>query len=146
LVADASKARFFKGKSPNSELSEFHDLVNEQIRRDEHDLVTDKEGRFHDNSSPNASGAPRSSAEPTARENSVDDFARSVAKYLNQQSNQGGFEHLAVVAEPKMLGRLRKEFASHTEQKVLEEVTKNLGKAREDEIREHLTRLPGGFK
>ena len=146
LVADASKARFFQGNSPNSELSEFHDLVNEQIRQDEHDLVTDKEGRFHDNSSPNSPGAPRSSSEPTAREHSVDEFARQIATYLNQQSNQGAFEHLAVIAEPKVLGRLRKAFASHTEEKVLEEVTKNLGKAPEDEIRQHLTRLPGGFK
>ena len=146
LVADASKARFFQGTSPNSELTEFHDLVNEESRRDELDLVTDKPGRFDDDIGGHQTGRPRSSAEPSARENEVDEFVRRITKYLNQQSSQGKFEHLSVIAEPKVLGRLRKGLASHTEEKVLEEVTKNLSKASEEEIRQHLERLPGGFR
>ena len=146
VVADASKARFLRGRSPNSELEEFHDLVSEASRRKELDLVTDKPGRFHDDQGDHSPGAPRSSTEPSAKEHEADSFAKSIADYLDQQSSQGAFENLSVVAEPKVLGRLRKSLASHTKEKILEEVTKNLTKADEETIRENLTRLPSGFK
>ena len=146
VVADATKARFFRGSSPNTPLEEFHDLVNEEGRGDEHDLVTDKEGRFHDDQGGTRKGSPRSSTEPSAKEHSVDEFAKSIADFLDRKSSQNAFEHLSILAEPKVLGRLRKTVASHTREKILEEVTKNLTKADEETIREHLERLPSGFK
>ena len=147
LVADSAKARLFRGTSPNSEIEEFHDLVNEQARQDELELTSDKQGRFHDDQGDHQPGAPRSSAEPSAKEHSVDAFAKTISDFLDRHSSRGDFEHLALVAEPKLLGRLRKSLASHASDKVLEEVTKNLTtQSDEESIREHLERLPSGFK
>jgi protein required for attachment to host cells len=146
VVADSSKARFFRGRSPNSELEEFNDLVNEQARQHEGDLTTDKEGRFHDDQGDTRPGAPRSSTEPSAKDHEADNFAKSVAEYLDRHSGPGDFKHLSVIADPKFLGRLRKTLSEQTKDRILEEVNKNLTKAREPQIRENLTKLPGGFK
>ncbi|MFB6375074.1 MAG: host attachment protein [Bradymonadaceae bacterium] len=146
VVADASKARFFRGTSPTRELEEFHDLVNEEVRQREGDLVTDKPGRFHDDQGDTRPGAPRSSTQPSAKDQSATEFAREVAGYLDRHAGPGDFKALSIVAEPEFLGRLRKALADTTKDRILEEVNKNLTQSREDEIREHLERLPGGFR
>ncbi len=146
VVADSSKARFFRGRSPNSELEEFHDLVNERSRQHEGDLVTDKEGRFHDDQGDTRPGAPRSSTEPTAKDHEAATFANSVADFLDSRASSGEFTHVSIVANPKFLGRLRKAVSKSTRQRILEEVDKNLTDARQEEIREHLSKLPGGYK
>lgn len=146
LVADGSRARFFRGKSPNAELEEFRDLVNEDARVQEQELTSDKPGRFHDDQGEHQPGAPRSSTESSAREQSIDDFANDIADFLDHESSQEEFTHLAVIAEPKLLGRLRKSVASQTSKKILEEITKNLTKSDEKTIRQQLERLPSGFK
>lgn len=145
VVADAAEARFFRGTSPNSELDEFHQLEHGPSREREGDLVTDKEGRFVDENAPGG-GPARSSTEPSAKEHEADTFAHEVADYLDRHSGPGEFEHLSIVAAPKFLGRLRDRIADHTEEKVLEEVNKNLTDADEATVREHLDRLPSGFK
>lgn len=152
VVADASGARFFRGTSPNSELEEFHGMEHAASREREGDLVTDKEGRFVDENAPGSgpqgtAGKPaRSSTEPTAKEHEADAFASEVADYLDRNSGSGEFKHLSIIASPKFLGRLRDRIADHTEEKVLEDVNKNLTDADEETIRESLERLPSGFK
>jgi protein required for attachment to host cells len=145
VVADASKARFFRGRSPNSPLEEFHEMTHEESRRDELDLVTDKPGRFQDESGPEA-GPARSSTEPNALEHARRKFASEVADYIDRARAQGVFDHLSIIAEPKFLGKLRKSLASTTADTILEEISKNLTRADEATIRDTLTRLPRGFK
>jgi len=144
VVADASRARFFRGSSINKPLEEFHDMVNEEMRQDERELVTDKPGRFHDDSSGNT--PQRSSAEPTAKEHSKESFGKEIGKYIEKHRASGDFKHISLIAEPKLLGYVRKEFSNATEESILEEVNKNLTQQDEETIRGKLTRLPRGFK
>ncbi len=145
VVADSSKARFFRGTSPQRELEEFHQMDHEESRQDELDLVTDKPGRFQDQSGPGGTPA-RSSTEPSAREHSKKQFASEVADYLDRARSKGEFEHLSIIASPKFLGHLRNSVGSTTKTAILEEVSKNLTHADEETIRGDLRRLPQGFK
>lgn len=144
VVADASRARFFRGSSINKPLEEFHDMVNEEMRQDERELVTDKPGRFHDDSSGNT--PQRSSAEPSAKEHSKESFGKEIGKYIENHRASGDFKHISLIAEPKLLGYVRKEFSNATKESILEEVNKNLTQQDEETIRGKLTRLPRGFK
>jgi protein required for attachment to host cells len=144
VVADASRARFFRGSSINKPLEEFHDMVNEEMRQDELDLVTDKPGRFHDDTTGNT--PQRSSAEPTARQHSKESFGKDIGKFIEKNRASGKFKHISLIAEPKLLGYIRKEFSNATEEAILEEVNKNLTQQDEETIRGKLTRLPSGFK
>ena len=144
VVADASRARFFRGSSINKPLEEFHDMVNEEMRQDERELVTDKPGRFHDDSSGNT--PQRRSAEPSAKEHSKESFGKEIGKYIENHRASGDFKHISLIAEPKLLGYVRKEFSNATKESILEEVNKNLTQQDEETIRGKLTRLPRGFK
>ena len=137
LVADSSKARFFQGISPHSELKEFHGMVNQEVRLKEHDLITDKPGRFKDER-----GNTRASNETNAKGHETDKFAKDITSYLEKFANQNKFKHLSIVAEPKMMGRLRNSLGNQTSQRVLEQVSKNLTTSDEQAIREHLERIP----
>ncbi len=137
LVADSSRARFFQGLSPQSELKEFHDMVNQQVRQKESDLVTDRPGKTHDDS-----GHMRGSNESNAKGHETEKFAKDITHYLEKFANQNKFKKLSIVAEPRMLGRIRNSMGSQTNQRLLEEVTKNLTTSDEKTIREHLARIP----
>lgn len=146
LVGDGSRARFFRGKSPNSELEEFNVLDNPITRQHEGDIVSDQPGQFRDDA---ARGQDKqtgmSSGETRVKENEMKKFAKRVAKELDRASSQNEFKHLSVVAEPKFLGNLRKALKKSTRKKVLEEVSKNLAEADEETIRSQLEKLPSGF-
>lgn len=146
VVADSSKARFFRGTSPTREMEEFNDMVNEEARQREGDLVTDKPGRFHDDQGDTRAGAPRSSTQPSAKDQSAVEFAKRIADFLDRHAGPGDFKHLSIVAEPTFLGRLRKTLGDATRQTILEEVNKNLTESRQEEIRDQLEQLPSGFK
>ena len=120
-------------------------MVNQEAREDELDLVTDKPGRFQDDSAQGRSPA-RGSSEPTAKQHSVESFAKEVGKFIERNRAEGNFEHISLIAEPKILGHFRSTFSKATEGCILEEVKKNLTKADEETIRETLTRLAKGFK
>jgi protein required for attachment to host cells len=53
-------------------------------------------------------------------------FAVSVADRINKAAHAGAFEKLVVVAPPKILGDLRREFTKETETKIIAEIHKDL--------------------
>ena len=65
-------------------------------------------------------------------------FAREVANHLEQGRVGNRFDRLVVVAEPHFLGLLRKATKPALEQMITLEIDKDLSKATEQEIREHL--------
>ena len=57
-----------------------------------------------------------------------DDFAGSVAAYLNDQALETSYQHLFVVADPRTLGEMRKHYKPALEAKLVGEVDKDLVK------------------
>jgi protein required for attachment to host cells len=53
-------------------------------------------------------------------------FAATVAERLNRAAEQGKFRHIVIVAPPKVLGELRREYSKKLQGMVLAEIDKDL--------------------
>lgn len=53
-------------------------------------------------------------------------FAKSIADHINKAALSNSFDQLLIVAPPKILGDLRREFAKATEAKIIAEIAKDL--------------------
>jgi protein required for attachment to host cells len=53
-------------------------------------------------------------------------FAADVAQRLNRAAEESQFEHIVIVAPPKVLGELRQEFSKKLQGKILAEIDKDL--------------------
>ncbi len=111
-VTDGERLRLFhsKGHEPHLDLIEIDDPALE---------------RAHAGSG----GRHRSStANPDEARLREDDFAGSVAAYLNDQALETIYQHLFVVADPRTLGEMRKHYQPALEAKLAGEVGKDLVK------------------
>ena len=69
-----------------------------------------------------------STANPDDSRLREDDFAAAVAAYLNREALTETFEHVVVIADPRMLGELRKHFQAPLKAKLVGELAKDLAK------------------
>jgi protein required for attachment to host cells len=53
-------------------------------------------------------------------------FAASIAERINRAAQSGAFNQIIIVAPPKILGDLRREFAKETETKIVAEIERLL--------------------
>jgi protein required for attachment to host cells len=53
-------------------------------------------------------------------------FAAAVAQRLNRAAEEDQFEHIVIVAPPKVLGELRQKFSKKLQGKILAEIDKDL--------------------
>ena len=119
-IVDASRARLYTydhAEDPAHELRETSDLVNVARR-------VRAEG-----SSPNL-------------EVSDAQFARDVVVEIDRIVRAGNFEHVILVASPKMLGELRKvDDVLHRDGMVLDEIARDLAKLTSPQLHDHLAQL-----
>ena len=109
-VADGTKFRMFrnKGAEPHIELVE---MAEADI-----DVRNQGSGGRHE------SGA----ANPDASRVEEDNFAASVAGYLNRQVLGGKIGDLFVIADPRTLGEMRRHFHKAVEAKLVGDLAKDL--------------------
>lgn len=135
VVADSARVQVYEGASPVGTLSKVHEMTNERARMRDGDLVSDKPGRMHDD------GKGRSATEHDATDEELDNFVREVGQYLDKRRAAGDFKSLSIVAEPRFLGKLRKELGSTTRAVIIEEVAKNISVDGPEAAQEYLSRL-----
>ena len=135
VVAEGSRARFFRFFAPGKPMKELEDLLNPDGRAHEHDLISDHEGRSF-----NSRGSARHSmqAPTTHKEQSVEDFSRKVAEHIEHGRTSGQFEDLVLVAAPEFLGLLRKHLGDAARGMIRREVPKNVVRESEDRIRAYV--------
>lgn len=135
LVANASKARFFRVETPAGELIEMNAAANPQARLHERDLITDRRGRQR---GPNGqgSGAVEESTDPKNVE--ISRFAVELSRQLDKERTSGNLERLYLVASPPFLGELRKHLSNEVKPLVAEEINKDLSPMPAKELRKHL--------
>lgn len=136
VLANSSRARFFTGASPLAELREVHDMENETAKLREQDLVTDRQGRRHDDGYAQKSAMERDAMEPA---NAA--FAREIIAYVEQARIEGRLGSLSIVAEPQILGKLRSEMSAALRNLVLEEVAKNVTDRGAEAVQDQLSVL-----
>ena len=135
LVADASKARFFKVESPMGELIELETAVNPKGRLHNGDIATDRPGRQADSMDVGRS-AMEEPTEPKDAE--LQKFARELAHKLESQRSSGEMEKLYLVAPPKFLGELRKHLKPEVRELIAEEIRKDVSQLGARDLRKHL--------
>jgi len=141
LVADSTHARLFSAESPSSPLYELETLNNPGGRLHDRDITSDLPGKVNGGSS---AGGHAYVDETDPKDHLVDNFAKRIAKYLEDGRNTRRFEQLLVVSAPAFLGELRGEFSSQLSKLVCFELAKNLTTHSNEEIRQHLPQyLPG---
>ena len=135
LVADSSRARFFRATSPAGGLEELEDMTDPLVRMPERELGSDKPGRAFDRA---GQGRHAMGKEVSFREEEIQAFARELAHHLREAREAGRYEGLVIAAPPAFLGELRKQIDPQTAAKVHAEVDKDLVKMEVAEIRERL--------
>lgn len=136
LACNGTKARFFAGEGPTGHLEEVETMVNMTGARHERDLASDRPGRH------TAGGHGRSAMNETHfKEQSVEEFARRIADFLQHQREEQKFDHLSVIAAPSVLGHLRANLHKSVQDSIIEELNKDVTTQSPSEIQGHLTRL-----
>jgi protein required for attachment to host cells len=134
VVADAHEARMFHGVDPRADLREFTTLTNEDARKQGDEIDTDGPGRRSDG------GGHRSAMPANPVEHRKREFAARVANWLEDHRTKEAFQRLTIIAAPSFLGDLRNNMSRPLQDKVVEEIDKNLTGHKVDEIREALQR------
>ncbi|MFZ5653624.1 MAG: host attachment protein [Pseudomonadota bacterium] len=135
IVCNHSRARLFKANAL-SLVSELVDQVNPAARLREQDLTTDAPGKYQGGGS---GGQQHVEGHRTsAHDKAADRFARDIAAALDQAVTAHGLDRLYVVAEPDMLGRLRKALSESCRSLVQAEIGKDVVARTPTEIRDFL--------
>jgi protein required for attachment to host cells len=134
VVCDGAKALVLENsgtrKSPNLKTKE----VYQQDDLKTHELGTDKPGRAS-----SSVGSARSAVEQTDWHDQQEQrFLAKLAERLDKAVLGGEMPSLIVVAPPRAIGMLRRQFTSHVRQAIRAEVEKDYVKMPVDEITRHL--------
>jgi protein required for attachment to host cells len=123
LVADGGTAHFIELRRKPAEFHEVQKLVSESQNLPSRELMSDASGRaFHAQGPSGHSKLPRSDAHELAKEV----FSKKLVERLGQAANLRAFEHLAIIADPKTLGRLRQHMSKSLSARVTDELNLDL--------------------
>lgn len=135
VVAADGRARIFESRGRSGHLEEIFDLANPTARLPARSIDAQAPGRSFDRvGSGRHSMEPRSEPRAIARER----FAGEIAETLRDGWQEGRFDNLYVIAEPKMLGVLRDILDPTLRKHLAGEVPGNLVTEPVDTIRAHL--------
>lgn len=123
LVADQSHARLYQGTSLQGPLTEIEDFSNKVAHLHEQDLVSDAPGR---SSSPGNAYSHPLGRENEAREHHLLLFANTIIAELDHMLYNKHDARLYVLAPPKFLGVLRKQFSPVVNQSLVATLDKEI--------------------
>lgn len=135
FVGDGQKALFLINEGDEKFPNLRRLSVEERADPPSHEQGTDAPGRAY-----SSIGKMRSAVEETDwHELEKERFAASIADRINKAAQAGAFKQLVIVAPPKILGDLRREFTKETAAKIIAEIDKDLTKHTIFEIERFLT-------
>lgn len=125
MVADAARARIFQAQGPDRHLQELHDLTHPESQIHSEKLRTGGEGAVMDSA---GSGMRQPDPRTNTSEKHASYFAKELSEFLRQKRDDDAFTGLILVAEPKILSRLRDNLDQRTSQLVVDTIDKNWAK------------------
>jgi len=135
LVADSGNARIIELRRKPAEFHEVQKLVSESRHQPSRELMSDASGRaFHVQGPSSHSKVPRSDAHELAKHA----FARKLVEKLEQAANLNAFDRLAVIADPRTLGHLRRHMSKSLSARVTDEVNLDLVGMPEDLLQQKI--------
>lgn len=130
VVADAARARVFAQQEGG--LHEHHDFTHPESQLYDRDLRTGGKGEVNKSA---GTGSHQSDPAETTMEKHAELFAKELADFLKQARVKGDYAELVLVAEPKVLGRVRDNLDDATAKAVTRTIDKNLTQHDADQIR-----------
>ena len=135
LVSDSSHARIFSVDRETLSLTETDSLIHPEAKLHEQKITSDLPGRQAGGSA-GSHHAVSDETDPKKYESL--EFARFLARHLEDARNKRDYTNLLIIAAPSFLGQLREQMTAETAKLVSFELDKNLTKHSTDEIRQHL--------
>ncbi len=138
VVADGARARIYAANQAGRNLRPAlgYELVGD--RRHGRDIVTDRPGRTKDRA---AQGRHAMEPPTDPHEQQEIALARELAHLLDEARRKREFDELAIIAEPRMLGRIRTFLPQETRKAVRAEVPKDLSRLELRELEERVPQL-----
>ncbi len=134
LVTNSNTCRFYDYCKKSHQLKLLKEIKHpENLLRDS-ELTSDKPGRYRANDE--GYGAFSQQSDP--KEVKVDDFAREIAKALDQDRNTNAFAELIVIAPPHMKGLLFLHLNKHVKEMVAYTIEKDILYLKNKELEEFL--------
>ncbi len=123
VVADSSRADFYIRYKRLDPMEPINSLTAPDARTKEQDLTSDSPGRAFD-----SKGSGRHAMEPgqTGKEHMRENFARRIADELEAGRIAHEYQHLVIVAGPKLLGDIRGKLSNATAKLVSVEIDKEM--------------------
>ena len=140
LVAHRAGARIFEQVGMKLEVHPVHTFENSDGRLKTSELVSDRQGRS-DHSKMKGHSALGDSDGPRAHV--LETFVDELGEYLEQQAQHNSFTSLTLVAEPHMLGVLRKAIGILSSQRLRDSLGKDLVHISDHDMAGHLKEALG---
>lgn len=133
LIADSSHARLISHTAKRDAV--LLRMNSRAAMKPTRELGTDKPGRAFD-----SAGRGRHAMEPrtTAQREAQKAFARRVSATVERTLTKAQFEKFIVVAAPRTLGDLRREFSDETSELISDEIRKDLYGLPDPEVIAHI--------
>lgn len=131
LVADGARARLLRNDGPGRGITVAGDREFIGTRLKSRELGTDRPGRAFDRA-----GEGRHAMEPPTdpHRHAEQEFARSMARMLEDGANRESYDRLVLVAPPRALGDLRGALSGTVRDRVIAELNRDLTTAGLDEV------------
>jgi len=123
LVADSGHARIFELSRAPAQFREVKKLVSDSQHLTNRDMVSDTSGSRLRSQGP-ASHAMQQRSDP--HELAEEAFCRKLAGLLERAERSHAFDHLAIIADPRTLGRIRPNLKKSLSDRVVLELGRDL--------------------
>lgn len=123
LVADGGQARILELQYQPFTFRQVQELVSASQHQPSRDLVSDASGRaFHVQGPSSHVKQPRSDAHERAEQQ----FSLMLIRKLEKAAELGAFDQLIIIADPKTLGRLRRQMSKSLASRISDELNLDL--------------------
>jgi protein required for attachment to host cells len=122
VACSAAKARFYLSERRFGDWTLLDRMNNPDATLREHEFNSDRPGRAFDRF---GRGRHAMSPEESARHHGLQTFAHDIAQHLAKEHSAGRFSQLVLIAEPSLLGLLRRKLSASLKRSLCFEVPKN---------------------
>jgi protein required for attachment to host cells len=134
IIADGEHARIVVAEQGRSHVT-LRDFLSPTVHESSHDLGAERPGRTQESAT-----AARHAIQPRSdpHEQAKHAFAKEVAMALNKASVNNEFDHLVLVAQPRVAASLRAGLGEAAQRKIVGRLEKDLTKVPDRELARHL--------
>ena len=135
LIAHRAGARIFAQQGIKPELQLVRRFENAEGKLKTSELVSDRQGRSY---SGNMAGHNAVGGTDAPRQHVLENFARELGDFLEQEAAKNAFTSLVLIAEPHVLGDLKKTLGKGAAGRLRETLAKDFVNVSDHEMASHL--------